>query len=322
MQSEKAKTRTKRRFITPKVPPDPMPTQIDPSLAKGASKVPVGSDWLYEVKWDGYRVSLFISSGEVRVITRGGLNWTVRFPAIAASAKTLGVETAILDGEAVVLDEEGRSDFSRLQRAVGAHRFAVNTTEIVMYAFDLLYIDGNDLRDRPLEDRKAILERVLRDATRAIRFCETIEGDGTAILDAVCELGLEGVVAKRKRGRYRSGRGGDWQKIKCVQTAEFYVIGYAIAAGGVAKLLLGRKDDNGLSYVGSVGSGFTRQSAKELLQSLEAVREADPLSRVRGNTVRLQLPLIVAKVNFRGWTVSGKLRHASFQSARVDDGGD
>ncbi|MCV9964335.1 non-homologous end-joining DNA ligase [Pararhizobium sp. BT-229] len=322
MRSKRAETELTGQRIVPKVPPDPMPAKIAPCLAKASSHVPSGPDWMYEIKWDGYRIALFISPDGIRVITRGGLNWTIRFPAIADSARTLGVGTAILDGEAVVLDEEGRSDFSRLQRAVGAHRFAVNTTEIVMYAFDLLYLEGNDIRDWPLEERKALLEQVLRDATGSIRFCEAIEGDGASIFNAVCELGLEGVVAKKKGGRYRSGRSKDWTKIKCLQTADFYVVGYVIAGRGISKLLLGRKEDQGLTYVGSVGSGFTRQVAGELFRSLESVREADPLSRIRGNLVRLKLPLIVATVNFRGWTTRGKLRHASFKGARVDDTGD
>lgn len=322
MRSKKAETGMNGQSIAPKVPPDPMPAQIEPCLAKASSLVPIGPDWLYEIKWDGYRVTLIISPNGVRVVTRGGLNWTDRFPAIVDSAKALGVGTAILDGEAVVLDDEGRSDFSQLQRAVGAHRFAINTTEIVMYAFDLLYLEGNDLRNRPLEDRKALLEQVLRDADGSIRFCEAIEGDGGEIVDAVCELGLEGVVAKRKGGRYRSGRGGDWIKVKCLQKADFHVIGYVVAGGGVSKLFLGRKDSDGLTYVGSVGSGFTRQAAGELLRSLETIRQADPLARVKGNLVRLSLPLILATVQFRGWTASGKLRHASFKGAQVDDSDD
>ena len=321
MRSKKAETELKGQPIAPKVPPDPMPAKIEPCLAKASSYVPSGPDWLYEIKWDGYRIALFISPEGVRVITRGGLNWSGQFPDIVGSAKALGVETAILDGEAVVLDHEGRSDFSKLQRAVGARRFAANTTEIVMYAFDLLYLEGNDLRDRPLEFRKALLEQVLRDAGGSIRFCEAIEGEGGAIFDAVCELGLEGVVAKRKGGRYRSGRARDWIKIKCLQKADFHVIGYVIAGGGVSKLFLGRKDGDGLTYVGSVGSGFTRQAAGELLRSLETVRQADPLAKVKGNIVRLHLPLVVATVHFRGWTARGKLRHASFKGASVDDSG-
>lgn len=322
MRLKKAETKLNGKPLVPKVPPDPMPGKIEPCLAKAASHVPSGPDWLYEIKWDGYRIALFISPEGVRVITRGGLNWTDQFPDIVDSAKALGVGTAVLDGEAVVLDDEGRSDFGKLQRAVGARRFATNTTEIVMYAFDLLYLDGNDLRNRPLEERKALLERVLRDADRSIRFCEAIEGDGSAIFDAVCELGLEGVVAKRKGGRYRSGRARDWLKIKCLQKADFHVIGYVVAGGGVSKLFLGRKDDDKLTYVGSVGSGFTRQAAGELLRSLETVRQADPLARVKGNLVRLNLPIVIATVQFRGWTARGKLRHASFKGAAVDDSGD
>jgi bifunctional non-homologous end joining protein LigD len=321
MGPEEIGTRRNGRHIAPKVPPDPFPPKIEPCLAKASPKVPVGSDWLYEIKWDGYRITLSISSDGVRVITRGGLDWTMRFPHIVASAKALGLGTAIMDGEAVVLDDEGRSDFGLMQSAVGAHRFSANMTEIVMYAFDLLYLEGNDLRNRPLEDRKALLEQILSDDAGSLRYSEPIEGDGNSIFDAVCEFGLEGIVAKRKKGHYRSGRKGDWLKIKCVQTADFYVVGYAFAGRGITKLLLGRKEEQGLSYVGSVGSGFTRQTAGELFRSLEFVREADPLSRVRGNMVRLNLPLIVATVNFRGRTASGKLRHASFQGARVDEQG-
>lgn len=322
MRRENSPATSRMFLIEPKSPPDPMPTLIEPCLAKPSARVPVGPDWLYEIKWDGYRVLVYISPDGVRVMTRGGENWTVRFPGIVASAQALGVETAILDGEAVILDDQGRSDFNRLQRAVGAHRFMVNSTEIVMYAFDLLHLDGHDLRQRPLEDRKALLERLLPEGHGSIRFSEAIEGDGMQFFEAARDLGLEGIVAKRRGGRYRSGRGGDWLKIKCLHRAHFYVIGYAVTVGGISKLLLGRKDVDGMTYVGSVGTGFTRQAAKELLRSLEAVKDADPLAKVRGKMVRLHLPLIIAEVDFSGWTAGGKLRHASFKSARVADGED
>lgn len=177
------------------------------------------------MKWDGYRLAIHIAGKRVRIITRGGHDWTPRFPTIAHDALELGVDSAILDGEAVVLDERGASDFGALQKALGGRGGKRFASEARLYAFDLLYLNGHDLREQPLSERLEMLVDVLAVQPHAsIGLSEEINADGAAFLQRACELGLEGIIAKRRSAPYRSGRGGDWLKIKCIQSESFAII--------------------------------------------------------------------------------------------------
>ncbi|MGO4741561.1 non-homologous end-joining DNA ligase [Bosea sp. 2KB_26] len=297
---------------------DPMPNRVEPCLALLASKPPAGDDWSYEVKWDGYRLAIHIDARTVRVLTRGGHDWTNRFPTIAGDALDLGLDSAILDGEAVVLDNRGASDFGALQQALGGRGGKRSAAGALLYAFDLLYLNGHDLRPLPCEERRKMLAGVIKPHT-SIRFSEDVDADGDEFLAVACELGLEGIIAKRRDAPYRSGRGGEWRKIKCIQSEGFFIIGYepsASALGGIGRLLLAAWKNNRLTYVGGVGTGFTDRSATALRKQLDALQIDKPALKLARKGVRWVSPSLVAEIDFRGWTTDQKLRHASYKVLR------
>lgn len=297
---------------------DPMPDRVEPCLAQLASKPPEGPNWAFEVKWDGYRLAVHLEDGKVRVLTRGGHDWTHRFPAIASDMLRLEATSAILDGEAVVLDDRGASDFNALQRALGRRGGKPTATHALLYAFDLLYLDGHDLRKMGLADRRHMLASILP-AKGSILMSEEVDADGSAFLKLACEMGLEGIIAKKRDAPYRPGRGGDWLKIKCVQSETFAIVGYEpspAALGGIGRLLLGGRRGADLAYVGGVGTGLTTRSATELRQRLNAqTRDRAPVPLKRKGVVWVE-PTLAAEIAFRGWTNDAKLRHASYKALR------
>lgn len=308
----------KRNPSQPQLLFDPMPERIEPCLALLKAKPPIGDEWIFEVKWDGYRLAVHVETTGVRILTRGGHDWTHRFPAIEKAAKAYG-STMILDGEAVVLDAQGRSDFGLLQQDLGGRGGKRVTDKTIFYAFDLLYLDGHDLTNLDLAERREMLESLIIDPEGVIRLSEEIEADGEALLRTACAHGLEGIIAKNKNQRYRSGRTGDWLKIKCIQSDSFVVIGYEpsnAVRGAIASLLLAAKKDDGLVYVGSVGTGFKHQQAKEIRKQLDLLRIDKPAAPIRGKNLIFTEPLIVAEIEFRAWTGDAKLRHASFKGMR------
>jgi len=304
----------------PDLPFDPMPRRIEPCLALLRPKVPTGADWLFEVKWDGYRVAVHIEQKDVRIITRGGHDWTLRFPAIAAAAGELNVCSAILDGEAVVLDGIGRSDFGALQRSLGGRGGKRVSTESILMAFDLLYLDGHDLTGSELSMRRHLLEDlVVPGGDGAIRFSEEVEGEGPLLLERACRVGLEGIIAKQREGSYRSGRMGDWLKIKCIQSESFMIVGYeasSAARGGLGSLLLAGKRGYDWVYVGSVGTGFTGKDATLLRTALDKLRTKAPSVPLKGRNLVFAQPTLIAEIEFRGWSEDRKLRHASYKGLR------
>lgn len=298
-----------------------MPRRIEPCLALLKARPPKGRAWVYEIKWDGYRLAVHIEPTGVRILTRGGHDWTPRFPAIEQAAKQLPVATAILDGEAVVLDERGRSDFGLLQQSLGGRGGNKASSAAILFAFDLLYFDGHDLTRMDLSERRHILEDLMEGAAGAIRLSEQIDADGDQLLASACEHGLEGIIAKRRDAPYRSGRLGDWLKIKCVQSDSFFVVGYeksTAARGQIGSLLLAARKSDDLVYVGSVGTGFKERDALELGDMMDKItRKTPPLpyTGARKNVVWLQ-PTLVAEIDYRAWTEDGKLRHASYKGLR------
>ncbi|WP_037392893.1 non-homologous end-joining DNA ligase [Sinorhizobium fredii] len=307
-------------------PPDPMPARVDPCVAMLVDKPPKGRDWAFEVKWDGYRLAVHIEPGRVRIITRGGYDWTSKFPSIADDARELGYATMILDGEAVVLDDKGRSDFGMLQRAIGRKPSLHDPREILFFAFDLLYLDGRDLRRLPLSERRRLLESIVV-AGRAgvIRLSEEVEADGEEFFRIACEHGLEGIVAKRRDKPYQSGRRPDWQKIKCVRSDSFVIVGYepSTLPGAIGRLLLAAKKGEGLVYVGGCGTGWTYQESVKLRELLDTIVTDQPAVALRRKGAVFVRPALVAEVEFRAWTQDGKLRHPSFKGIREreDDAG-
>ncbi|RUM95251.1 ATP-dependent DNA ligase [Pseudaminobacter arsenicus] len=303
----------------PLLPFDAMPERVEPCLALLAARPPNGPAWVFEVKWDGYRLAIHVEAKGIRILTRGGHDWTHRFPAIVEAAQTLNVSTLILDGEAVVLDDQGRSDFGALQQALGGRGGKRHASEAILYAFDLLYLDGMDLRRMTLSERRHLLEGVLDGQTGAVRLSKEIGADGETFLKAACEHGLEGMIAKHRDRPYRSGRPGDWLKIKCIQSESFLVVGYEPSTkvrGAIASLLLAASAGDGLVYVGSVGTGFKAHEAVALKKQLDAIKTDIPAVVVKGKNLVFVRPALVAEVEFRAWTREGQLRHASFKGLR------
>ncbi|MGI0523983.1 non-homologous end-joining DNA ligase [Rhizobium giardinii] len=327
----RSKPRKKRDPAQPRLQIDPMPARVEPCLAALLQQPPAGEQWGWEIKWDGYRLHVHIEPNRIRILTRGGYDWTGRFPAIAEAARSLGPATMILDGEAVVLDEQGRSDFGLLQNSLGAvgRRTGNMASPAILYVFDLLYLDGHDLRGVEYRTRRHLLEDTLRGHEGAIRLSEDVDADPAVLLDHACTLGLEGIVGKRLDRPYRSGKTGDWIKLKCVQNEAFVIVGYEpsmSAHGGFASLLLAAYKGDDLVYVGSVGTGFKEREAvklRELMDLLPWKRKTPPVVyQGKRKAVWLQ-PTLIAEIQYRAWTTDGKLRHSAYKGLReVQDNAD
>jgi bifunctional non-homologous end joining protein LigD len=318
----RSRPRKPRDPAQPNLPLDPMPERIEPCLALLKPKVPKGPDWVFEIKWDGYRLAVHVEPKGVRILTRGGHDWTHRFPAIEEAAKALGVSTAILDGEAVVFDEQGRSDFGLMQNSLGGRGGKRTSHEASFMAFDLLYFDGHDLTGMDLMARRHLLESLVpAKGEDIIRLSEEIEADGDRLLATACEHGLEGIIAKNRHSTYRSGRTGDWVKVKCIQSDSFVIIGYErsmVARAGIGRLLMAARKGKQLVYVGGVGTGFNERSAHELRDQLDEIITSKPAvdtGRKKRDAVYVQ-PTLIAEIEYRAWTHDGKLRHASYKGLR------
>lgn len=301
---------------------DPMPDRVEPCLALLSAKAPSGPDWAFEAKWDGYRLAVHLEPGRmVRVLTRGCHDWTSRFPTIAHDIRDLGLDTAIIDGEAVVPGDRGASDLNALQQALGGRGGKRSAAGAILYAFDLLYLNGRDLRPLPLVERRALLASVIGKQHTSLRLSDEINADGAEFLKFACQLGLEGIIAKRRDAPYRPGRGGDWLKIRCIQSETFLILGYepsAVALGGIGRLLLAARKGDTLKYVGSVGTGFTVKTATALRKQLAALQIDKPAISIKAKGMVWVTPALSAEIAFRGWTNDGNLRHASYKGLREE----
>ena len=291
----------------------PLPGWIKPCLPTLVDAPPIGAQWVHEIKWDGYRVSACVADGKATIRTRGGYDWTKRFPTIAAAVARLKVRSAVVDGEAVILDDKGRSSFAELQADLDKH----GSDRAVLYAFDLLFLDGEDLRAKPLEERRLALGSIIPKRS-AILLSEDYSGSGADLFRTACEHELEGIVSKRLDLPYRSGRRRDWLKTKCVQSDTFVIIGFQPGSGAVrtplANIKIARFDGQRLGYAGAVGTGFSERVAEALrakLDGLRAARCAIPKLRVSGAV--WVTPDLKAEIAYRGVTTAGELRHASFK---------
>ncbi|MFT2214708.1 non-homologous end-joining DNA ligase [Rhizobium giardinii] len=304
-----------RDSVPPRQALDPMPARIEPCLATLVGKPPVGPQWVFEVKWDGYRLAIHIEPGRLRILTRGEHDWTARFPSIAAEARNLPLQTAILDGEAVILDEKGRSDFGMLQRALKRRPAAHEPEEIILYAFDLLYLDGCDLRRLPQRERRRLLQSVLAGRNGPIRLSEEVEAEGSRFFSVACELGLEGIIAKDREMPYRTGRRPEWLKVKCVRRDNFVIVGFepSTVPGAIGRLLLAAMKGGSPVYVGGVGTGFTRQSSAMLRELLEQIPTKTPAVKLGRKNAIFTRPILAAEIEYRAWTDDRKLRHPSFK---------
>jgi len=300
----------------PKAKAGALPPFVEPSLPSAVEKAPSGKDWVHEIKYDGYRVQVRIDKGRVALLTRQGLDWTGRFPAVARAAAGLPVKTALIDGEIVVQTENGVASFTALVDALKSGK-----GDLVLYVFDLLHLDGYDLRAVPLAERKAALAKIVAAMGEdgGIRFSEHIAGAGDTIFHHASRLGLEGIVSKKRSSPYRSGRVTDWVKVKCADRDPFVVAGFMPLAGrtnAVGALVLGEYVDGKLVASGHVGSGFSAAVARDLWQKLESFRTKtaplkDETAVAKG--VRWVEPVLVAEVEYRGRTGSDLIRHAAFR---------
>ena len=301
----------------------------DVQLATLVDEPPQGEDWLHEIKFDGYRLLGFVSGGEARLRTRNGKDWTGSFPSLAAAMKKLKAEDAVLDMEAAIVDEKGKSSFQALQAALGD---GGKPEKIVAYVFDLLHLDGKDLTRLPLTERKEGLDKLLKTSKqdRWLRYSGHISGEGEAMFAKACEAGLEGIIAKRASAPYVTGRQKSWLKIKCSLRQEFIILGFSDARTGaraLGALYLGYKQDGALRYAGKVGTGFSMKSARELAERFEGMSVERPtLSRAQTEglaagewkSVHWIKPSLLCEVAFTEWTQDGHIRHPSFQGLRED----
>jgi bifunctional non-homologous end joining protein LigD len=310
------------RTVAPK-PDTPVPAFVPPMLAKLVHATPGDDRWLHEIKFDGYRIQAQIAEGKIRLFTRSGRDWTDRFGAqLTKALAALPTQTAILDGEVVVESSSRSSDFSALQVDLAEGR----TDRMLYYAFDLLHLDGKDLVDLPLVDRKRLLSKLLAKAGDPIRISEHLSEKGDIVLRHACRMGLEGIVSKLRESPYRLGRSGAWVKSKCSARQEFVIGGFvpsAASAQAIGSLVMGVYDGEALRAVGRVGTGFSRASADELFARLSAMGTESspfkpPLSRAEARGVNYVRPDLVAEVDFRAWTADGNLRQASFRGLRED----
>jgi bifunctional non-homologous end joining protein LigD len=294
-----------------------MPRFIPPQLATLRPKPPSGADWLHEIKFDGYRSQIHVSAEGTRIFTRKGLDWTKRFTGIAAAWAGAGVDQAVVDGEIVVVVDD-RTDFGALQADLAAGR----QDRLLFYAFDVLHLDGYDLRQVPLRERKRLLlELIERSGLAApVLFSEHMD-DGATMFAGAEKLGWEGIISKRANAPYRSGdRSDSWQKIKTSKRETFPIVGYVPAMGGIAALHLGKRERDGIRYVGKVGTGFTMKVSADLRRRLDAIEnpKAKLTNTFRQPHVRWVEPQLVAEVEYRDVTADGILRHPSFKGLSKD----
>jgi len=300
-----------------------LPRFVPPQLATPVKRPPAGDAWLHEMKFDGYRILARLDAGRVTLVSRNGREWTDQFPSVVDSLRGLPARAALLDGEVAVVTPDGRTSFQALQNYMnGGHRDA-----LVYMLFDLLHLDGQDLTGARLEDRKAALARLLGprgEEPGGLRYSDHVVGSGAEFFAEACRLGLEGVVSKRRDAPYRSTRGADWVKAKCVKRQEVVIGGYTDPEGsrlGIGALLAGVYEGGRLVYVGKVGTGFTARTLQMLHKRLKPLeRPASPFATRPTGIGRPHWvePRLVAEVAFGEWTADGRMRHPSFQGLRED----
>jgi len=331
VEQDEKKAKAKPKPPKPK-PPKPkkiagarkakMPQEVEPELATLVSAPPAGDEWLHELKLDGYRILCAVEDGEAQVYTRNAKDWTARFAPIAKAAAALPVSSALLDGEVVVLKPDGTSSFQALQNALTESR----ERDLLYYVFDLLYLDGQDLRPLPLTARKEALAALVGKNNPVIRLSDHVQGQGEGFYAQACRHGLEGIVSKRADAPYHSGRGKDWLKVKCLKRQEFIIAGYTDPEGarsGFGALLLAVHEGDDLIFTGRVGTGFdttTLGTLRERMEKLE--RKTPPVKNpprgAQARGVHWVKPELVAEIAFTEWTDDGSLRHPTFQGLRED----
>ncbi|TPK72162.1 DNA ligase D [Mesorhizobium sp. B2-4-15] len=283
-------------------------------------KAPDGDNWLHEIKYDGYRTELVIEGGAARAFTRRGYDWSHRYKRIVQTAANLPVKSAIIDGEAVVLGATGLPDYQALERELGNP----NSPKLMFFAFDLLHLDGRDLRQQPLIERKAALRDLLDETAPTLTYAEHLELGGEDVFDHACRLGLEGIVSKRADSPYRSGVQASWLKVKCVKSDTFPIVAFVEKLGAkprrIASLYIGRREGDRLLYAGKAKSGYTLEAARRVRERLDPLITgksplSEPIKKPKATWVE---PVVLAEVQFSGVTDRGILREAVFKGLRED----
>lgn len=302
-----------------------VPETLAPQLATLMDE-PAGDDWLYEIKFDGYRLLTRIKGKEVRVFSRNGNDWTDRLPIQVKALAAMGLEDTWLDGEMVLLNDDGLPDFQGLQNALDIGR----SKDIVYYLFDLPFLSGQDLRETPLEQRRDALKKLLdHQRSRLLRFSDTFRAGHQDIVESASAMGLEGVIGKRPGSVYQSRRSPDWIKLKCRLRQEFVIIGYTQPQGrrsGFGALLLAVNGDDAqdeLVYAGRVGTGFSETTLKQLFEQMQPLqRDSSPLSSkltaAQSKGVHWIEPKLICEAEFAQWTQDNIIRHAVFIGLRSD----
>lgn len=296
---------------------------VDVQLAKLVSSIPDGDDWIFEMKYDGYRMLAFVEDNSVRLVSRNQNDYTKRFNAISNSLIEFANGRAIvLDGEMTVIDATGKTDFQALQN----YMKNPEGQKLTYIVFDLLALDGEDLRNKPLIKRKEILEELIKDAPENLYYSRHVKGNGKECFIAACEAGMEGIIGKKADSIYSGSRNGDWIKLKCDKRQEFVIGGYSITdkkAKGISSLLLGVYEGNDLIYVGRAGTGFNKRNTVQLLTKFDGLLIKDPVfvnpPKARSNEKITWLePKLAAEIKFAEWTEDDQLRQASFKGLRED----
>jgi bifunctional non-homologous end joining protein LigD len=300
-----------------------LPQHIPVELTVLEKQAPEGDDWLHEIKFDGYRMLARIEDGRARLVTRNDQDWTARFPELTETFPSFSRPGTVFDGEIVRLKQDGISSFAALQEALSNEE----TGDLVYYAFDLLFLDGVDLRGLALENRKQLLAEALADAPTNIRLSQHRVGGGQAFFAQACILKLEGIISKRCSSLYSGTRNPDWLKVKCLNTEEFVIIGYTEpqrSRVGFGALLVGYYTPSGeLKYAGKVGTGYSREFLEAFQARLERIEQAKPTAVLpKGTYMRARVhwvkPRDLAQVEFTEWTRDNILRHPSFLGLRED----
>jgi bifunctional non-homologous end joining protein LigD len=321
--SRAATHRSPARFdvsVLPGVRPAPFPGFIKPCHPTLRQEPPSSGRWVHELKFDGYRTQAHLQQGRPVIYTRRAYDWTLRFRTIADALATLPADDLILDGEAVVADSRGIPDFALLHADLAAGR----RDRLLYYAFDLLCLDGVDLRAAPLAERKRMLAELLDGISECILYAEHLEGNGAEIYERACAMGLEGIISKQQGAPYRSGRVESWIKVKCGKRDGFPIVAFVEKLGAkprkIASLYVGRREGDRLLYAGKVRSGYTEAVARDLRERLDPfIRKDSPLSvPVKKPKASWVEPVIEAEIAYSTVTENALLREAVFKGLRED----
>ncbi|MBC2776617.1 DNA ligase D [Parasphingopyxis marina] len=312
----KAKKRTRKKSPRRTVK---LPEFRKPQLATLVDAVPAGNNWLHEIKYDGYRALVAAAGGKAKIYTRSGLDWTAKFPDVAEAFAAFDLPGALIDGEIVALDAKGNPDFSTLQK-----RLKEGGDGFVLFAFDLLELDGESVADRPLIERKERLAALIGEEEGAVRFSDHIIGAGEKLYKTMCDAGQEGIIAKQADAPYRGRRTTGWVKVKCTRRQEFVIVGWSESSAKgrpFSSLLLGQNIEGELCYRGKVGTGFDRDMLEDMAARLGRIERKTPpveVPKAEARGAHWVTPKLVAEVAFAELTADDRVRHASFIGLRSD----